>query len=139
MSVALLNRLLAIHGRSLPVYLADAVPWIRDGQNDAAELLNAIANDHRRTTDRLGEYLVEAGDRWEPGGFPMEFTSYHDLSLDFLVSKMIEHQQQDIDAMESVVDAAEEGSEVRAVAEDCLGAARGHLESLRELSASCSL
>ena len=139
MSVALLNRLLAIHGRSLPVYLADAVPWIRDGQGDAAELLKTIASDHKRTTNRLGEYLVEAGDRWDPGGFPMEFTSYHDLSLDYLLSKLIDHQQQDIGAIEEVVDAAAEESNVRGVAEECLGAAKGHLESLRELSTSCSI
>ena len=69
----------------------------------------------------------------------MEFTGYHDLSLDFLITKLIEHQQKDIADIQAVVDAAEEGTDVRAIAEECLGAAKGHLESLDELSSSCSV
>ena len=138
-SVALLNRLITVHGRSLAVYLASAVPWLRDSQGDAAEVLRVISDDHQRTTDRLAELIIDAGGRIELGGFPMAFTSYHDLSLDYLLTKLISHQQQDIVEIQDVVDAAPKGTLVREIAEEALGAAKGHLESLREISSGCSL
>ncbi len=135
-SVALLNRLLTIHGRSLPIYLVSAAPWFRHGRSGAAEVLQAIANDQQKTVDRVGELIVDEGGRLNLGHFPMQFTSYHDLSIDFLVTKMIERQQADIRQIEAVVAESESDSTVQAVAEEALGAAKGHLQSLQELEAN---
>lgn len=137
-SVALLNRLLAVHGRSLVSYLAEAVPWVRDGQGEAAELLTTMAGEQQGIVDKLGTMIVDEGGRLEPGGFPMLFTGYHDLSLDFLLSKLVELQGNDISVIQSVVNAADEGTATRAVAEDALGSAKGFLESLREFSSGVS-
>lgn len=135
-SVDQLNRLLALHGRSLPIYLTSAVPWVGRARGEAAEVLRAIAADQQQTVDRLGELIVEEGGRLNLGGFPMEFTSYHDLSIDFLVTKLIERQQADVRQIEAVVAETESGSTIRAIAEEALGAAKGHLQSLQELEAN---
>ena len=132
-SVDLLNRLLAVHGRSLPIYLANAVPWVGRGRSEAVEVLQAIAADQRQTVDRIGELIVDEGGRLNLGGFPMGFTSYHDLSIDFMVTKLIERQRVDIHKIEAVVAETESGSTIRAIAEEALGAAKGHLQSLQEL------
>jgi hypothetical protein len=135
-SVALLNHLLTLHGRSLPVYLASAAPWFGRGRGGAAEVLQAIANDQLRTVDRIGELIVDEGGRLNLGGFPMGFTSYHDLSIDFLVTKLIERQHAAIRQIETVIAESESDSTVRAIAEEALGAAKGHLQSLLELEAN---
>jgi hypothetical protein len=135
-SVDLLNRLLAVHGRSLPIYLADAEPWVGRGGSEAVEVLQAIAADQQRTVDRIGELIVDEGGRLNLGGFPMKFTSYHDLSIDFMVTKLIEWQRADVHKIEAVVAETENGSTIRAIAEEALGAAKGHLQSLQELDAN---
>ena len=110
-SVDLLNRLLVVHGRSLPIYLADAAPWVGRDRSEAVEVLQAIAADQRQTVDRIGELIMDEGGRLNLGGFPMEFTSYHDLSMDFMVTKLIERVV--IDAM------IEEGKRCASVAREC--------------------
>ncbi len=125
--------MLAVHGRSLPIYLADAAPWVGRGHSEAVEVLQAIAADQRQTVDRIGELIVDEGGRLNLGGFPMEFTSYHDLSIDFMVTKLIERQRVDVQEIETVVAETESGSTIRVIAEEALGAAKGHLQSLQEL------
>lgn len=137
-SVALLNRLLAVHGGSLVSYLASAVPWVRDGQGEAAELLTTMASEQQGIVDKLGRMIVDSGGRLETPSYPMEFTGYHDLSLDFLLSKLVELQQKDIGTIQSVVTDAAEGTATRTVAEDALGSAKGFLESLREMASGVS-
>ncbi len=63
----------------------------------------------------------------------MTFTDTHDLSLDYLVNELVDYQRQDIAAIEKcVVDLNADGNG-RALAEEVLGNARGHFESLKEL------
>ena len=138
-SVDLLNRLLVVHGRSLAIYLTSAAPWVGQGRKEAVEVLRAMAADQQQTVDRIGELIVDEGGRLNFGGFPMEFTCYHDLSIDFLVTKLIELQQADVHQIENVVAETESGSTMRAIAEEALGAAKGHLQSLREVEANGAL
>ncbi len=133
---AVLNRLRVIHNRSLPTYLSYAVPWSHAGDEAATETLAQIANDHRTMVERLGELILENGGVTEPGSFPIAFTSLHFLSLDFLVQKLIETQQNLIQQMEDCVRQLHLAPSSQAVAQEALGEARGHLESLKELVAN---
>ena len=45
---AILNRLLVLHHRSLPVYLNQAMPWLHRNNAAAQEVLQSIAADHGR-------------------------------------------------------------------------------------------
>lgn len=132
-TIAVLNRLRVIHNRSLPTYLSYAVPWSQAGGESAAETLALVANDHKTMVDRLGQLILENGGVTEPGSFPLEFTSLHFLSLDFLVQKLIESQQKTIQEIGDCVEQLRLSPSTQAVAQEALGEAKGHLESLKEL------
>ncbi len=128
-----LDRLRAIHAYSLPMYLSYAAPWWHEGDEAARETLAHIVTDQKEMIDRIGSMIVEGEGAVEPGEFPMEFTSYNDLSMDYLVGKMIEHQERDVEAIERCAAQLAHDPMAKALAEESLGAAKGHLDSLREL------
>lgn len=125
---ATLNRLLQIHYRSLPMYLASARPWVPAGHEKAAETLELIVVDEKRMIEKISEALLDVGADIELGEFPMTFTDLHDLSVDFLLKELVEAQRRDVAAIEDcVADSAGDP-----LAQEALGAAKGHLESLEE-------
>jgi hypothetical protein len=128
-----LNRLLVIIYRSLPMYLADAVPWMHPGDEKAKHVLNHIVTDYRMYSGRIVDSLLARRERCTFGEYPMTFTDTHDLSLDYLVNELVDYQRQDIAAIEKCVADLNADGNGRALAEEVLGNARGHLESLKEL------
>ena len=136
---SVLNQLVALHHRSLAMYLSFASPtWIL-GDDRARDTLQVIALDQQQTVDRLGELLLENNGAVNFGAFPMEFTGYHDLSFSFLLKKLIEGQRRAIMAIEKCVSQLALAPWAKAVAEESLGASKGHLESLLELRQAQSL
>lgn len=128
-----LNRLLVIIYRSLPIYLADAVPWMHPGDERAKHVLNHIVADYHTYVSRITEMLLASRQRFSFGEYPMAFTDTHDLSLDYLIKEMIDYQKQDVAAIEKCVADLKADATARTLAEELLGNARGHLESLEEL------
>jgi hypothetical protein len=88
-----------------------------------------------RTVDEIGEMLSDAAYPIDYGEFPMAWTAYNDLSLDFLWKKLIEFQQRDIGRIAQCVQQLHEPV-ARALAERSLGAAQAHLDGLREAQAA---
>jgi hypothetical protein len=131
--VDVLNRLVVMHCRSLPVYLADTSPWGRPGQSDALKVLREMAVDHLATVDRLAELINDAGERVETGGFPLVFTCYNDLSLDFLVRKALELQQRDLREIDDCIAQLEGAPRALALAQEIRGSALAHLDGLHEV------
>jgi hypothetical protein len=128
-----LNRLLVIHHRSLARYLSYASPtWLR-GDGPARKVLESIAVEQERFVDRMGEMIIENNGVVQFGSFPMSFTAYHDLSFEFLLDRLLESQVRAIDVMEACVAQLDEAPWVKSLAQEALGAARGHLELLEEL------
>ena len=132
-SNTVLNRMLVIIYRSLPMYLADAVPWMHPGDEKAKHVLNHIVADYRLYAGRITELLLSRRQRFSFGEYPMAFTDTHDLSLDYLISELIDYQKQDVAAIEKCVAELKTDPAGRALAEELLGNSRGHLESLEEL------
>lgn len=130
---ALLNRLLATQYRSLAMYLIYASPWTSQGDERAQATLQHMVDDQKSLSSRIAEYIQQHHGNVELGDFPMEFTGVNDCSLDFLVRKLIELQQATIREIESIVSALAADPRARSLAEETLGAARGHLENLEEL------
>lgn len=128
-----LNRLYAIHNRSLPMYLRYAVPWTHRGDESACEVLQQVAADQQRTVDRLGTLILDCSGDVNSGEFPMSFTGLHDLSLDYLIGLSIKYQQRDIADIEACVAQLQTFPLGKAMAEEILGEAKGHLDSLSEL------
>jgi len=129
----LLNQLISIHARSLPVYLMDAAPWVAKRESHATDVLNIVAADHELTADRIAELVMERGGAVSLGAFPMPFTGLHDLSLEYLISQLVLHQRNDTQRIQQIVELLASDPVAKSVAEETLGAAKGHLESLEEL------
>jgi len=131
--VDVLNRLVVLHHRSLPMYLGYASPtWLR-GDERAREVLRQIADDHQQAVDRLGEMVMELGGTVQFGSFSMTYASYHDLDFGFLRGRLIEHQKHLIATLEQSVRHLEPVPLAQALAQESLGAAKAHLELLEEL------
>jgi hypothetical protein len=126
--VATLNRLLQIHYRSLPMYLASARPWVAPGQENAAEALDLVVADEKRMVEKITQELLAAGADIDVGEFPMTYTDLHDLSVEYLLKEVVESQRHDVAAIEDCVVALRG----EPLAQEALGAAKGHLESLEE-------
>lgn len=129
----ILNRLIAVHARSLPVYLADAAPWGTSKDVHAQGVLDMIAADQLLTVDRLADEVMAMGGAVKQGAFPMEFTGLHDLSIGYLIREMTRRQANDVVEIDQLVGMLDKDASVRPLAEEALGAAKGHLETLNEL------
>ena len=132
-STAALRRLLVILNRSLPMYLASAAPWTHLGDELAVQLLGHIVADQERYLQKIVEMLLDRRVTLDFGDFPMAFTDTHDLSLDYLVSELIYYQKQDVAAIQDCLADLAMDLPARALAEEILGNAVGHLQSLEEL------
>jgi hypothetical protein len=129
-----LNRLLTILERSLPMYLSWASPWTRQGDEKAVQALSHIVDEQKRLAARVAEIILRSGPI-NLGEYPHEFYDVHDLSLDYLLGRLVAYQKRDVAALERSVGELQSDREAAAVAEEALGAARGHLETLEELAA----
>ena len=135
-TIQILNRLLVLHERSLPMYLSYAPPYELARYDKAKVVLDQIVADQRRTIDRLGTLVIESGGTADYGEFPMSFTSLHDLSLPYLLKLLIERQQKFVVACERLADQLNMAPFAQAAAREAVGEATGHLENLQELQAS---
>jgi ferritin-like protein len=129
-----LNRLLTVLHRSLPMYLTYASPWTQRGDEQALATLRHIVEDQKQLANRVAQYILQNHGPIEIGEYPIEFLDTHDLSLDFLLTKLVEYQKKDIAALERCVAQLQSDRQAAALAEEALGAARGHLESLQDLA-----
>lgn len=132
-TVASLNRLLATVVRSFPQYMQYSRPYVPPGRENVVETFAAIATDQDGMADRINQLLVDAEAPVRTGEFPMEFTDMHDLGIDFLVNVAIAYQQQDVVTIGQLVEQLQSAPAAKSLAEEALGMAKGHLESLQEL------
>ncbi len=133
-----LNRLRIVHSRSLITYLRYAPPWIRKDFHGVGDALETMADEVQRTADRLGEMILSGGGEILQGEFPLEFTGFHDLSIDYLLGILIQRQEHDITTIQECIEPLGSAPLAQALAEESLGAAKGNLDSLRELVAAQS-
>jgi hypothetical protein len=84
--------------------------------------------------DRLGDLIVRRGGNVDSVVFPMDFTDLNDLSVRFLLARLVACQQRDIVAIERAIERLGDDAEAKGIAEEALGAARAHLQSLEELA-----
>jgi hypothetical protein len=135
----ILNRLLVIHNRSLPSYLAYVAPRsTNQGGRTIVELAN-IADEQQNIANRLATAVRDIGGQPIPGNFPMAFVTLHDLSPGFLLSEAVRYQRRTIEMIQKAVPLLPDASLAQTLAEDALSAARNHLEAMEELAAANSL
>ena len=133
-----LNRLLVLHERSLPMYLSYAPPNRLEDHPRAKVVLDQIVEDQKRTIDRLATMVLDNGGLVDYGEFPMSFTGLHDLSLQYLLKLLIERQAKLVAACENLANLLAAAPYAQAAAREALGEAKGHLQNLQELKAEVS-
>src|SRR5205823_11305343 len=132
----ILNRLLVLHMRSLPMYLSYAPPYELSRHERAKAVLDQIVEDQKRTVDRLGTLILDSGGTIDYGEFPMSFTSLHDLSLSYLLKLLIERQQKHVAVCDRLAVQLSMAPYAQAAARDAVGEAKGNLEYLPQLQTS---
>jgi hypothetical protein len=135
-TIDLLNRVLVVHNRSLPRYLCDAVPYFKYGQHHRADTLDAIARDQVQVVDRIGSYLTDQNAVYNLGEYPMVFTAYHDVSFEWILPVLIDRQRRMINYLQHCAEQLNLAPMAKALVEETVGMAKGHLEMLEELKAS---
>ncbi len=136
-SIPLVNRLIAMHRASLPVYLCDAVPFVRADEQSSMDVVEMIAADQVLTAGRLADALMSDNRAIASTGFPAYFSGFHDLAFEYLLREMVRLQTNDVAEISNIVAKLSTDPAARPLAEEALGAAKGHLESMGELM-SCS-
>ena len=129
----ILNRLYALHFRSLPNYLASAPPWSPTADSPAQTALRHISADQRTMADRIASVITEHGGNVAPAEFPMEFTGLHDLSLEYLIPQIRDRLEREADYIRQSVAQLKDAPAPKAIAEEALGAALAHLDNLKDL------
>lgn len=129
-----LNRLLAIHCKSFPQYLRWSRPHVPAGRGDELAAVEAVAMDQDAMGDRISRMIVDGDALPRSGEFPMEFTDLHDLDIDYLLRLAVRYQVQDVAAIGALVERLQTAPAAKALAEEALGMAKGHLDTLRELT-----
>ena len=137
-TINLPNRLVAMHNRTLATYLTFAAPAWHGGEEVAKETLRLMADDQRETAARIAAMITESSGVVDNGEYPMYYTGYHDLSSEFLVGEIIKETKKEIAEIEEIADALRLNPLAKAAADEALGAAKGHLESLNELESSAA-
>lgn len=130
----LLAQLMAIVAKSFPQYIRYSRPYVPPGRESIIETLEQIAIDQDVLTDRIGQMLTDIGAPLRTGEFPMEYTDTHDLGIDYQLTSAINYQQQDIDSIQHLIAELQPFPAAKTLAEEALGMAKGHLESLQELT-----
>jgi hypothetical protein len=129
-TLAVLNRIMHVLCRSLPMYLSDAKPWVAPERQQAECVLEDLVADQRTYAQRVAEAIVEQGGRPDPGRFPMEFAAINDLALDYLLEAAARRQRSDVALLERCAADLAGQPALCALAEEILGNAKGHLEIL---------
>jgi hypothetical protein len=133
-----LNKLLAIHFRSLPMYMVWASPYRRPEDEHVWQTIQQIVDDQRALAARVVELILERKWLVDYGDFPITFTGSHDLSLRFLVRRLVQWQSGTVAAVQECCESLKNDPIAQALAEECLGSAKGHLDTLEELLADFS-
>jgi hypothetical protein len=134
-TVAVLNRMLQMLCRSLPMYLKDAKPWSRRDQKETQAVVDSLVADQEMYAARLADLILDADGRPDAGVFPIALTSVHDLSLDYLLDEVIRGLCHDVATLRQLAAEIPAGSPARALAEEIAGNAQGHLEILQGMAA----
>jgi len=134
-AVRVLNRVLRVLCRSLPMYLEEARPWSAgDGQQIFAALANLRA-DHRSLAQRVAQTIVACGGSPDAGAFPTRFAAFNDVSLEYLLREIIERLQSDIEFLQRELSSGPMAPEARILTDEVLGNLQGHKEMLESLAA----
>jgi hypothetical protein len=89
----MLSQLAGLLDCSLARYLSNARPWCRRPYLLLGALVRRLAFEHEQYTGEIARLLHARRHTVNSHTFPMEFTYYNDLSLEFLAPRLLDHQR----------------------------------------------
>ena len=136
-TIEILNRLIALLYRSLPMYLRYASPWRTDQSEPLWRTVEHILIDQDALVARAAALVQELDGQVYTGEFPMEFTGLHDLAIEFLLQRLVHYQRRDVERLAQLAQQAAAGEvdrRARELVQEALGSARAHLEALEAVA-----
>ncbi|MEZ6131282.1 MAG: hypothetical protein R3C59_21615 [Planctomycetaceae bacterium] len=125
-----LHRVLVSINRSLLQYASQCAPWTPVGEAGRLALIRSLAATQQESIQQLCDLLIERRDTIDWGAFPVEYTSYNFVSLDFLWPKIISDQTPLERLIEAVRDELRHETQVTPVLDDVVERERGVLAEL---------
>ncbi|MFO0903470.1 MAG: hypothetical protein U0939_10740 [Pirellulales bacterium] len=132
---AVLNRLVSMLNTTLPAYLRDARPWTYPGREQAFDALRDVGEQQVEAAERLSAWILENGGIPSKGRFPLDFTRFNDLSVDYLVRESLRRQTLMIAKMEACLDDLGLVPHALALVQEIIGEAKAHADMLRDVLA----
>jgi hypothetical protein len=130
-----LNDLLIDLGRSLLQYVGESWPWTSADEAAEQARIDALVAEQQQSLRSLTELLAARGHRIDPGSYPTEYTSLHYVALDYLLSQLVEDQQELADECGDVAAEAADDPQAAPLLVQIAQQAADHLQRLRQIAA----
>ena len=131
-----LNDLVIHVGRSLLQYTSESWPWAANQEVEIHRTLDRLAAEQRDVVAALVALLFSRGHILEFGAYPTEYTSWHYVSVDFLLGLLVANQADLLRECEAVDAALSDDPAAKELLDDVLLSERKHLEELQALAES---
>jgi hypothetical protein len=135
LSVEILNRLFAMLDCSLARYLSYARPWVRRPYLLLDALARRLSYEHEAFAGSIARLIAARRGAVDSCVFPMEFTHYNGLSLEYLAPKLLEHQRALIDSAKECAEALAHDPEANRLVNKLVASLRQYAALLEELLA----
>jgi hypothetical protein len=137
LNLTILIQLAGMLDCSLARYLSNARPWCRHPYLLLGAVTRRLAHEHERFAGAIVGLLHARGHNVNSRTFPMEFTYYNDLSLEFLAPKVLDDLRRMIALAKAIAgELAQDGDyEAQRLIEDLLASLREYAAILEELLA----
>jgi hypothetical protein len=134
-NLAMLSQLAGLLDCSLARYLVNARPWVRRPYLLLGAITRRLATEHERHAGELVRLLHARRHNVNSLTYPMEFTYYNDLSLEYLAPRLLDHQQRLINFAKSVSTEFSSDFEVARILKKLLASLHRYGSLLEELLA----
>jgi hypothetical protein len=132
-SLASLERLVAIAGPSLLQYVSDSSPWTTDRTQAACVQILELAAQERHSVTHILRYLQKHHVRPRVlGSYPAHFTMMNYITIDCLLPRLIADEEKNLADIDRLL-AATTDEEARSLIEAHRDLKRRQLQTLREL------
>jgi len=128
-----LNRVLAILGRSFPQYMVYGRPFIPEGRENVMQTIQDIVAGQNSLAERVTQQISQSSGLPDHGDFPIEFTDTHDLDIDFLIAEARDCLRADVAALTECVEQLRLNPVAQSLASEALGLTKGNLQLLEAL------
>jgi hypothetical protein len=137
-NVAAVYDLLGREISSLLHYLADAWPWAGGKEREVITRIQALIRAERDAHQKLATALRRQRVVPPSPRFPMEYTTFHYVAMDFLLPRVIGQQQELLARLEDDIKRVADDADAKHLLEPVLALKRKHLVELERLAAEHS-